>query len=132
MTITIDLNLKYYDFLEKTDDIIEGKSKISKLSECISALIKDFNKDYDIAFYQENIFSYVGEIWNVTDKIEKLNIEMKKKILDFQFDNFMKETYHYYLLEKNNIEKTIRLFSYETISRDINSLNNIFFSVMNK
>ncbi len=128
----LDLNLKYYDFLEKTDDIIEGKSKISKLSESISALIKDFNKDYDIAFYQENIFSYVGEIWNVTDKIEKLNIEMKKKILDFQFDNFMKETYHYYLLEKNNIEKTIRLFSYETISRDINSLNNIFFSVMNK
>ena len=132
MTITIDLNLKYYDFLEKTDDIIEGKSKISKLSERISALIKDFNKDYDIAFYQENIFSYVGEIWNVTDKIEKLNTEMKKKILDFQFDNFMKETYHYYSLEKTNIEKTIRLFSYETISRDINSLNNIFFSVMNK
>ena len=128
----LDLNLKYYDFLPQNDDILKGMEILMQYSETIDKLIKNFKKEYDIAFYQANILSYVGEIKDLTSKTDKLDTEMKKKIYLFDFDNFMRTIYNNYSVNKNEIENRLRLFSDETISKEINSLNDICFNIMNK
>ena len=40
--------------------------------------------------------------------------------------------YNNYSVNKNEIENRLRLFSDETISKEINSLNDICFNIMNK
>ena len=55
-----------------------------------------------------------------------------KKIFQFDFDNFMSTIYNNYSVNKNEIENSLRLFSDEAISKEINSLNDICFNIMNK
>ena len=128
----LDINIKYYDFLPQNDDILRGMEILLQYSETIDKLIKNFKKEYDIAFYQANILSYVGEIKDLTSKTDKFDKEMKKKIYLFDFDNFMHIICNNYSVNKNEIEKRLRLFSDETISKEINSLNDICFNIMNK
>ena len=128
----IDLNCKYYDFLPQTDAILKGMEILLQYSEEIDDLIKIFKKEYPVAFYQANIFSYVGEIKDLTSQTNKLDEVMKRRIYNFSFENFMEEIYNNYLVNENNIENRLRLFSDETISKEINSLNDICFSIMNK
>lgn len=51
-----------------------------RFSETIDKLIKKFKLEYDIAFCQANILSYVGEIKDLTSKTDKLDKEMKKNL----------------------------------------------------
>ena len=76
----LDLNLKYYDFLPQNDDILESMEILLRFSETIDQLIKKFKLEYDIAFCQANILSYVGEIKDLTSKTDKLDKEMKKNL----------------------------------------------------
>ena len=127
----LDLNLKYYDFLPQNDDILKDMVILLQSSEAIDKLIKEFKKEYDIPFYRTNFLSYEGEIKNLTTKTE-LDKKMIERIYDFDFNNFMRNSYNSCSVSQNYIENQIRLFSDETISKELNSLNDVCFNVMNK
>lgn len=128
----LDLNLKYYNFLPQNDDIFKGMVVLLQSSEAIDKLIKEFKKEYDIAFYRINFLSHEGDIKDFTSKAQKLDKKMIERIYDFDFNNFMRNSYNSCSVNKNFIENQIRLFSDETISKELNSLNDICFNVMNK
>ena len=78
---------------------------------------------------------YTVYIKNVMDKISipfVFEEERKKKVIDFNKENFVNDVEINYLKMKNLNEKDIRLFSQDNISRELNSLNDLCFSVMNK
>ena len=128
----LDLNFKYYDFLAQNNDVTEDMADLLQFSQVIDELIDSFKKYYDLAFYQANIFSFIGEIKDFTIILNKLDYQKRKRVYDFSFENFMSTTSNNYSLNKSQIENRLRLFSDETISKEINSLNNICFSIMNK
>ena len=128
----LDLNFKYYDFLAQNNEITEGMVDLLQFSQDIDELIDSFKKYYDLAFYQANIFSFIGAIKDFTIILNKLDYQNRKIVYDFSFENFMSITSNNYSINKSQIENRLRLFSDETISKEINSLNNICFSIMNK
>ena len=128
----LDLNFKYYDFLAQNNDVTEDVEDLLQFSQVIDELIDSFKKYYDLAFYQANIFSFIGEIKDFTIILNKLDYQKRKRVYDFSFENFMSTTSNNYSLNKSQIENRLRLFSDEIISKEINSLNNICFSIMNK
>ena len=129
-------NIKYYDLLPQSEDISKGKLSLLKILNNTDILISSFKKDYDSVFYLKNIYSLERDIEDVSEKINKpftLNKEKKEKILNCGgFDNFSEAILKDYSHIKRDIEITLRLFSENTISNQIKSLDDICFSVMNK
>ena len=129
-------NTKYYDLLPKNKDIQEAKLLLFDTLGDIDKLISSFKKDYDNVFYLKNIYCLERNIENVANKINKpftLNKDRKEQILNCGgFDNFFDNISADYSHIKKDIEKTLRLFSENSISSQIKSINDICFVVMNK
>ena len=129
------LNLEYYSILPENEDVLKYKDSIEKAIDRINIIINYFKNEYDYAFYNMNMLFYTVYIKNVMDKISipfVFEEERKKKVIDFNKENFVNDVEKNYLKMKNLNEKDIRLFSQDNISRELNSLNDLCFSVMNK
>ena len=129
------LNLKYYSILPQNEYVLKYKGSIEKAINNMNSLINYFKEEYNYAFYNMNMLYYTVYIPKVMDKISipfAFEEERKIKVINFNKDSFVKDVEANYLKEKQNNEYEIRLFSQENISREINSLNDLCFSVMNK
>ena len=127
--------MEYYSILPENEDVLKYKDSIEKAIDRINIIINYFKNEYDYAFYNMNMLFYTVYIKNVMDKISipfVFEEERKKKVIDFNKENFVNDVEINYLKMKNLNEKDIRLFSQDNISRELNSLNDLCFSVMNK
>ena len=127
--------MKYYNILQQNEDVLKYKDLIEKAIDNMNLLINHFKEEYDYAFYNMNMLYYIVYIPKVMDKITKpfvFDEERKFKVINFNKDSFIKDIEENFLKIKQNNENEIRLFSEEEIYREINSVNDIFFSVMNK
>ena len=127
--------MEYYSILPENEDVLKYKDSIEKAIDRINVIINYFKNEYDYAFYNMNMLFYTVYIKNVMDKISipfVFEEERKKKVIDFNKENFVNDVEINYLKMKNLNEKDIRLFSQDNISRELNSLNDLCFSVMNK
>ena len=128
-------NLKFYDLFPKNEDM---KKEVKAISDSISSIdqqINMFMENYDYAFYDFNISFYCLYIDSVLDKIKKPHLfdkTQKKQILDFDYTNFMSTMTNNCTKLIENIKKKATIFSQETIVREINSLNELCFNLMNK
>ena len=127
--------MEYYSILPENEDVLKYKDSIEKAIDRINIIINYFKNEYDYAFYNMNMLFYTVYIKNVMDKISipfVFEEERKKKVIDFNKENFVNDVEINYLKMKNLNEKDIRLFSQDNISRELNSLNDLCLSVMNK
>ena len=128
-------NLQYYKMLSQNERVISCKNMIMKEIKEIDSLINAFKEEYNFAFYHKNMLSYTTCIRKVLDKILlpfPFSNEEKEKILKYDTDSLIENLISGYKKIRDNIERKVRLFSEETISKEINSLNDLCFSVMNK
>ena len=128
------LNYKYYNLLPQNEETLHNKKLIKQALDNIESLINSFKEEYDYAFYFKNMLIYCATVNNLLDKIQKPHFDeyKKEKICKFKFPDFKKSIIDSYSKEKEIIEKKIKLFSEETILKNINSNNELCFSIMNK
>ena len=129
-------NYKYYDLLPQNKMISNGKNFIDNAIKRIDQFQKLFKDKYKDAFNFKNKLSFQRNVDNTSNEISD-NIPLKKereeRILnsmgfDFFYDNMLEN----YSDIKKNIVAILRLFSENTISNEIKSLDDICFVVMNK
>ena len=131
----LELNLKYYDMLPKDENIELGKNDIRDSLENIDKSIALFEKEYDYGFYYKNMLFYGNWINSILEEIVipfPFNKFQQSKIYSFDFSDFIKEALIIYSQIKKDVEKKTTIFSVQTILNEINSSNDICFSVMNK
>ena len=128
------LNYKYYNLLQQNEETLHNKKLIKQALVNVESLINSFKEEYDYAFYFKNMLIYCATVNNLLDKIQKPHFDeyKKAKICKFKFPDFKKSIIDSYSKEKEIIEKKIKLFSEETILKNINSNNELCFSIMNK
>ena len=129
------LNLKYNNLLPQNNDILLSKQKIENFLSIIDNIIEAFRSNYNCAFYSNNLFFYGNKFKNLLDKIKipfTFDLNYKNKIKAFKNEKFLENIESDYSKNKEQIDRDIRLLSEETISRELNSLNEICFNVMNK
>ena len=131
----LELNLKNYDMFPKDESIELGKNDIRDSLENIDKSIALFEKEYDYGFYYKNMLFYGNWINSILEEIVipfSFNKLQQSKIYSFDFSDFIKEALIIYSQIKKDVEKKTTIFSVQTILNEINSSNDICFSVSSK
>ena len=129
------LNRRYLDFISQNGDTLNNKKFIEMSIEQIDTLIAGFKEEYNYAFYHANMLSYIAKIKNIMTKISipfAFNEVERYKVIYFDGPASMKIILTMFDILKKYIDKNVRLFSEDRISNELNSINTLCFSVMNK
>ena len=126
------LNLRYYEMLPESEN---DKKTISETLIKIDKQIDYFKNKYDYAFYYFNMFFYCVYIKPLLDEITNpysFKDEEKKEILNFDFAYFMSNVTNdcSRIIEKT--QRNVVIYSPETIARELNSMNELCYNLMNK
>ncbi len=111
------------------------KKTISETLIKIDKQIDYFKNKYDYAFYYFNMFFYCVYIKPLLDEITNpysFKDEEKKEILNFDFAYFMSNVTNdcSRIIEKT--QRNVVIYSPETIARELNSMNELCYNLMNK
>ena len=129
------LNLKFYEILQKNEDMKKDINSISTALKTIDNQINNFLKNYDNAFYRFNMSFYILYFKSVLDQIVKpypFDTDRISEIRNFNFRDFISTTTKDFNNFKENTIKEVTIFSLETIVQELNSTNELCLNLMNK
>ena len=114
------------------------KNDIKSISDALCFLdeqINEFMEKYDLAFYYFNTTLYALYIHSVEDKFIKqssLDKSQINQVFNFNYTKFMNSMTKTCTKFIENIKKNVTIFSTETIVKELNSMNDLCFNLMNK
>ena len=129
------INLKFHELFPKNENM---KNDIKSISDALCFLdeqINEFMEKYDLAFYYFNTTLYALYIHSVEDKFIKqssLDKSQINQVFNFNYTKFMNSMTKTCTKFIENIKKNVTIFSTETIVKELNSMNDLCFNLMNK